>query len=47
MNTRHTVAVLAADLAAGRTTSRQLIEQALARIADLGGRGQACLRQSL
>jgi aspartyl-tRNA(Asn)/glutamyl-tRNA(Gln) amidotransferase subunit A len=34
-----TVAQLAADLAAGRTTSRQLTEQALARIADPKGEG--------
>jgi len=35
-----TVAQLAADLAAGRTTSRKLTEQALARIADPAGEGQ-------
>ena len=34
-----TVAQLAADLAAGRTTSRRLTEQALARIADPEGEG--------
>jgi aspartyl-tRNA(Asn)/glutamyl-tRNA(Gln) amidotransferase subunit A len=34
-----TVAQLAADLAAGRTTSRRLAEQALARIADPAGEG--------
>ncbi|OGA72052.1 MAG: amidase [Betaproteobacteria bacterium RIFCSPLOWO2_12_FULL_65_14] len=34
-----TVAQLAADLAAGRTSSRQLVEQALARIGDRGGEG--------
>jgi len=34
-----TVAQLAADLAAGRTTSRRLTEQALARIADPKGEG--------
>ena len=34
-----TVAQLAADLAAGRTTSRHLTEQALARIADPAGEG--------
>jgi aspartyl-tRNA(Asn)/glutamyl-tRNA(Gln) amidotransferase subunit A len=34
-----TVAQLAADLAAGRTTSRELVEQALARIADPAGEG--------
>ena len=34
-----TVAQLAADLAAGRTTSRRLTEQALARIADPAGAG--------
>ena len=36
-----TVAQLAADLAAGRTTSRRLTEQALARIADPAGEGAA------
>jgi aspartyl-tRNA(Asn)/glutamyl-tRNA(Gln) amidotransferase subunit A len=34
-----TVAALAADLAAGRTTSRALVEEALARIADPAGEG--------
>src|SRR5436853_4800808 len=34
-----TVLGLAADLAAGRTTSRELVEQALARIADPAGEG--------
>jgi aspartyl-tRNA(Asn)/glutamyl-tRNA(Gln) amidotransferase subunit A len=34
------VAALAADLAAGHTTSRELIEQALARIADSAGEGK-------
>ncbi len=34
-----TVAGLAADLEAGRTTSRELVEQALARIADASGEG--------
>ncbi len=34
-----TIASLAADLAAGRTTSRALAEQALARIADPAGEG--------
>jgi aspartyl-tRNA(Asn)/glutamyl-tRNA(Gln) amidotransferase subunit A len=34
-----TVAQLAADLAAGRTSSRRLTEQALARIADAAGEG--------
>ena len=34
-----TVAQLAADLDAGRTTSRELVEQALARIADPAGEG--------
>jgi aspartyl-tRNA(Asn)/glutamyl-tRNA(Gln) amidotransferase subunit A len=38
--TRPTVAALAADLAAGHTTSRELIEQALARIADPTGEGK-------
>jgi aspartyl-tRNA(Asn)/glutamyl-tRNA(Gln) amidotransferase subunit A len=37
---RPTVAALAADLAAGRTTSRELIEQALGRIADPAGEGK-------
>ena len=35
-----TVAQLNADLAAGRTTSRELVEQALARIADPAGEGE-------
>jgi aspartyl-tRNA(Asn)/glutamyl-tRNA(Gln) amidotransferase subunit A len=35
-----TVAQLDADLAAGRTTSRDLVEQALARIADPAGEGR-------
>jgi aspartyl-tRNA(Asn)/glutamyl-tRNA(Gln) amidotransferase subunit A len=35
-----TVAQLAADLAAGRTSSRELTEQALARIADPAGEGR-------
>jgi aspartyl-tRNA(Asn)/glutamyl-tRNA(Gln) amidotransferase subunit A len=35
-----TVAQLAADLAAGRTTSRRLAEEALARIADPAGEGK-------
>ncbi|MGH8737947.1 MAG: amidase, partial [Burkholderiales bacterium] len=34
-----TVAGLTADLAAGRTSSRELVEQSLARIADAGGEG--------
>ena len=34
-----TVAQLGADLAAGRTSSRELVEQALARIADPAGEG--------
>ena len=34
-----TVAQLAADLAAGRTSSRALVEQALERIADPQGEG--------
>ena len=34
-----TITQLAADLAAGRTTSRQLTEEALARIADPKGEG--------
>jgi aspartyl-tRNA(Asn)/glutamyl-tRNA(Gln) amidotransferase subunit A len=36
---RPTVAALAAELAAGRTTSRRLVEEALARIADPAGEG--------
>ena len=35
-----TLAALAADLAAGRMTSRQLVEACLARIADPAGEGQ-------
>ncbi|WP_398477036.1 amidase [Tardiphaga sp.] len=35
-----TLASLAVDLAAGRTTSRQLVEDCLARIADPNGEGQ-------
>ena len=38
--TRPTLATLAADLAAGRTTSRELVETALARIADPEGEGR-------
>ena len=34
-----TVALLRADLAAGRTTSRQLVDQCLARIAEPAGEG--------
>src|SRR5687767_8070552 len=34
-----TVAQLAAELDAGRTSSRELVEQALARIAEPGGEG--------
>jgi aspartyl-tRNA(Asn)/glutamyl-tRNA(Gln) amidotransferase subunit A len=34
-----TVARMAADLAAGRASSRELVEQALARIADSSGEG--------
>jgi aspartyl-tRNA(Asn)/glutamyl-tRNA(Gln) amidotransferase subunit A len=37
---RPTLARLAADLAAGRTTSRALVEEALARIADPAGEGK-------
>ena len=37
---RPTLPVLAANLAAGRTTSRTLIEEALARIADPAGEGR-------
>src|ERR1700746_4051958 len=36
---RLTLSVLAADLAARRTTSRELVEAALARIADPAGEG--------
>jgi aspartyl-tRNA(Asn)/glutamyl-tRNA(Gln) amidotransferase subunit A len=35
------LAQLAADLAAGRTTSRKLVETALERIADPAGQGSA------
>src|SRR6201989_2796071 len=35
-----TLATLAQDLAAGRTTARKLVEECLARIADPGGEGQ-------
>ncbi len=38
--TRPTLATLAADLAAGRATSRELVEAALARIADPAGEGR-------
>src|SRR5918999_2925818 len=38
-----TVAQLAADLAAGRTSSRRLTEQALERIADPAGEGARAL----
>jgi aspartyl-tRNA(Asn)/glutamyl-tRNA(Gln) amidotransferase subunit A len=38
-----TVATLSADLAAGRTTSRALVEDALARIADPAGEGARAL----
>ena len=37
---RPTLPVLAADLAAGRTTSSTLVEEALARIADPAGEGR-------
>jgi aspartyl-tRNA(Asn)/glutamyl-tRNA(Gln) amidotransferase subunit A len=37
---RPTLAALAAELAAGRTTSRELVEAALARIADPAGEGR-------
>src|SRR5690348_14402542 len=37
-----TVTSLAASLAAGRTTSRALVEEALARIADPAGEGRRC-----
>jgi aspartyl-tRNA(Asn)/glutamyl-tRNA(Gln) amidotransferase subunit A len=40
MTARPTLASLAADLAARRTTSRTLVEDALARIADPAGEGQ-------
>ncbi len=39
---RATVAALAAALAAGRTSSRELVEAALARIADPAGEGKRC-----
>src|SRR6201989_2362147 len=35
-----TLATLAQDLAAGRTTARKLVEECLARIADPGGEGE-------
>ena len=35
-----TVAQLAADLDAGRTSSRELVQQALARIGDRSGEGR-------
>ena len=38
--TRPTLAMLAADLSAGRTTSRELVEAALERIADPAGEGK-------
>ena len=40
MAAKPTVPQLAADLAAGRTTSRALVEEALARIADPAGEGK-------
>ena len=40
MTTRPTLQMLSADLAAGRTTSRGLVEQALSRIADPAGEGK-------
>jgi aspartyl-tRNA(Asn)/glutamyl-tRNA(Gln) amidotransferase subunit A len=40
MIARPTLASLAADLAAGRTTSRALVEEALGRIADPAGEGK-------
>jgi aspartyl-tRNA(Asn)/glutamyl-tRNA(Gln) amidotransferase subunit A len=40
MTARPTLAALAADLAAGPTTSRELVEAALARIADPAGEGK-------
>src|SRR5215472_15739354 len=39
MTARPTVARLAADLTAGRTTSRALVDEALARIGDPSGEG--------
>ena len=39
MTARPTLAQLAADLTAGRTTSRALVEEALSRIADPAGEG--------
>src|ERR1700754_1386826 len=38
--TNPTLAVLADDLAAGRTTARKLVEECIARIADPAGEGQ-------
>ena len=43
MTARPTLAQLAADLTAGRTTSRALVEEALARIADPAGEGSRVL----
>ncbi len=40
MATLPTLAILADDLAAGRTTSRKLVEECLAKIADPAGEGQ-------
>ena len=40
-----TLPQLAMELAAGRTSSRALIEECLARIAAPGGRGPACFSQ--
>jgi aspartyl-tRNA(Asn)/glutamyl-tRNA(Gln) amidotransferase subunit A len=40
MSANPTLAVLAADLASGRTTARKLVEECLARIADPAGEGQ-------
>src|SRR3954454_13868555 len=40
MSANPTLATLAADLDAGRTTARKLVEQCLARIADPAGEGQ-------
>jgi aspartyl-tRNA(Asn)/glutamyl-tRNA(Gln) amidotransferase subunit A len=39
MTARPTLVKLAADLAAGRTTSRALVEEALSQIADPAGEG--------
>ena len=39
MSNHPTLATLAADLAAGRTTARKLVDDCLAKIADKAGEG--------